>query len=116
MLCVKGHFLERKTAVWGFDIGHVSAFECFLQGMHDHMGGTIKNKHSLLDVDEEIAREWAIIQTMALTDVVGVALGDNERLIIATALIRKRTLVTFNPPPYQPVVTGRNLGLHKVTR
>lgn len=65
----------------------------------------------LLDVDRRISLEWALLKYMDLpTKDKNKQLGDDERLVVATALVERLVLVTSSPKLYQPTVDQR--GLH----
>lgn len=68
-----------------------------------------EDRDQLFDVEKRIAIEWSIIKNMPLYTEEDEELGDDERLVVATALIDRLTLVTSFPHRYNLVTDRRGL-------
>lgn len=77
---------------------------------------SFKKGHLILDIDENVAFEWSLVQTIPLTNRDGTEIGDNDRLVIASALTGKKTLVTFWSEIYQDLVRDRNLSVQSIKK
>jgi predicted nucleic acid-binding protein len=61
----------------------------------------LRSDGRILDVELRISLEWAILKNMGdLVDKGGREIGDDERLVIATAIIERLILVTSSPERY----------------
>ncbi|HVQ08278.1 MAG TPA: hypothetical protein VMS43_07565 [Allosphingosinicella sp.] len=68
----------------------------------------------LYEVDWKTVESWAIVKVMDLRDAAGDVLGDDERLVVATALAHSLRLVTSTPEIYAPVAQALGLNIEAV--
>lgn len=68
----------------------------------------------LFNVEERTSLEWAILKNMDIRTASGEELGDDERLILATAIIESKALVTSTPEIYNSVADRRGLRMREI--
>lgn len=69
---------------------------------------------ALYEVDARTAEAWASLKALPLTDDDGDDLGDDERLVIATAAAHGLRLVSRDQGALQPVVDALGLAIENV--
>lgn len=69
---------------------------------------------ALYEVDSRTADIWASLKAMPLTDGEGDELGDDERLVIATALAHSLRLLSRDHEMLQPIVEALALAIENV--